>query len=529
MTLDRRFLGASLMLTVAVPLPVVAQEIVQPLPPPGAQKLSSALERLARNSQDVSALLDAGDAALEVGDVDAAIGFFGRANQLSPGNSRVKLGLGRAYVRSRRPIEALRLFAEAEQAGISNVVMAEERGLAFDLVGDAKSAQELYRLALDNGAGDEIARRLAVSLAISGDREGFEAALLPILEKGDVSAFRSRAFGLAILGDTQAAFDIANTMLSAPLASQMRSYLEFMPKLTQAQQAAAANLGIFPRSGEIGTDSSRIAQYEVREPALPEQPRAVPAPAPSIAKAASSSPTIQASPESSVRYSRPTGDRLSELRARRREEEQARQADVPQETLARSSQMLPSEQKPVVVAEGGSRTTEPATQFAQDETAQGQPALLLPEPSPSAPSPPQPAPRPANVAAAFDDFSLAPSDGATRSADAVDISAIDIPRERARPEPPPPPAHPSRHWVQVATGKDRDALGFDWRRISRKADGKLADMGPFVTPWGEANRLLAGPYDSASDARALVNELKTLGIDSFPFTSDSGQEIEPLD
>ena len=80
----------------------------------------------------------------------------------------------------------------------------------------------------------------------------------------------------------------------------------------------------------------------------------------------------------------------------------------------------------------------------------------------------------------------------------------------------------------MATGKDLSALGFDWRRIARKADGALADKGPFTTPWGEANRLLAGPYESRDAARAMVNRLKEMEIDSFPFSSDEGQEIAPL-
>ena len=91
------------------------------------------------------------------------------------------------------------------------------------------------------------------------------------------------------------------------------------------------------------------------------------------------------------------------------------------------------------------------------------------------------------------------------------------------------PSHPSRHWVQVATGRDRDALAFDWRRIARKAEGTLSDKGPFVVTWGEANRLLAGPYDSPYAARDVVNRLKQLGIDSFTFTSEEGQAIDTLD
>ena len=156
------------------------REIVQPLPAPAEGRLGDALSRLAQDATDVSALLDAGEASLELGDIEAAIGFFGRANDLSPNNARMKLGLAKAYTRSRRPVEALRLFAEAEQAGVTTAQMAEDRGLAFDLVGDAASAQQLYRVALANGSGDEITRRLALSQAISGDREGFEATLLPL-------------------------------------------------------------------------------------------------------------------------------------------------------------------------------------------------------------------------------------------------------------------------------------------------------------------------------------------------------------
>lgn len=138
----------------------------------------------------------------------------------------------------------------------------------------------------------------------------------------------------------------------------------------------------------------------------------------------------------------------------------------------------------------------------------------------------------ATVADAFSGFSLEPSNPAPAATGAVDITRIDIPRERPAPPPPPPPppppAYPSRHWVQVATGKDLSALKFDWRRISRKAEGKLDGKGPFVTKWVEANRLLAGPYDSAAKAREMVKELKGMGIDSFTFTSAKGEKIDDL-
>ena len=129
----------------------VSRAVVQPLPPPGVGDLNEALRRLARNSADLDALIDAGNASLELNDVDAAIGFFGRAQELSPGDPRIKLGLAGAYVRSERPIDALRLFEEAERGGASTAAFAADRGLAYDLVGDNAAAQAQYRLALAAG------------------------------------------------------------------------------------------------------------------------------------------------------------------------------------------------------------------------------------------------------------------------------------------------------------------------------------------------------------------------------------------
>jgi hypothetical protein len=154
--------------------------------------------------------------------------------------------------------------------------------------------------------------------------------------------------------------------------------------------------------------------------------------------------------------------------------------------------------------------------------------------SPAVPPNPEPAPTeesPASVAeafAAFGDIGTAP---ARPAANAVDITRIKPPREKAEPPPPPEPPkpkHPSRIWVQVATGKDVSALKFDWRRFTREAPELLKGKSAFVTPWGEANRLLTGPFASAKAARDMVNSLKEEGLDSFTFTSPEGQEIAPL-
>jgi len=183
-------------------------------------------------------------------------------------------------------------------------------------------------------------------------------------------------------------------------------------------------------------------------------------------------------------------------------------------------------QGPTVAAERGIET------FDLPPATTGRPA---PEPQLIASVDPGPLPT-GTLEDVFAEFGALPTASRGATLGAVDVTAIQPPRERAAPPPPAPERaappvdeHPSRHWVQVATGRDRDALKFDWRRISRSAQTLLDGKGPFVTPWVEANRLLAGPYPSAGDAREIVAQLKAMGIDAFTFASPRGQAIEPLD
>lgn len=245
----------------------VSRAVVQPLPNQGAAQLSAALTRLAANPSDIAALLDAGNAALLLGDSEAALGFYGRADQLAPSDPRVKSALARALVLNEDPFAALPLFQSAERAGGSDPKMAGDRGLAYDLVGDNYEAQRFYRQALAAAPQDEeIARRLAISLAIAGDRKASEAALLGQLRSNLPAAWRTRAFAVAILGDTEEAVRIAQGTMPSDLAQAIIPYLRYMPRLTPAQQAAAANFGHFPRAAQIGRDDPRVVQYASLNP-----------------------------------------------------------------------------------------------------------------------------------------------------------------------------------------------------------------------------------------------------------------------
>lgn len=251
-------------------VPTVSRPVVQPLPSAGtanaSQALNTALGRLAREPGSVDALVDAGDAAMALGDMDAAMGFFRRAADIAPTNGKVQAQIGRAMVRANDPLAAIRAFDLAERAGADMSAVAADRGLAHDLAGDFTGAQGYYRQALARGYDAEVTRKLALSLAIGGDRAAAEQVLQPQLSTSDRAAWRVKTFILAIAGNNEEAISVANSSMPPQLAAGIAPYLRYMTRLTPAQQAAAANFGRFPRAADIGRDEPQIAQYAAAHP-----------------------------------------------------------------------------------------------------------------------------------------------------------------------------------------------------------------------------------------------------------------------
>ncbi len=524
----------------------MSRAVVQPLPPAGVEDLNAALMRLARNSRDLDALIDAGNASLQLNDIDAAIGFFGRADELSPGNPGVKLGLAGAFVRSERPIEALRMFDQAEQAGASTAAIAQDRGLAYDLVGDPASAQAQYARALAVRQSDELVRRMALSQAISGDRVAFEKTLYPLLERRDLAAYRTRAFALAILGDEGEAVAIAEAVMPAELSAQMTPYLRYMKRLTKAQQAAAGNLGVFPRAAQIGRDDPRIAQYSGGNAGASGPAAAARnADARLAPQGEPLGPAKRDKASSRRRPDRGTSAVPTPAANTRLAGNTVTQTSVPVSQPARRSELPPVQTVTTPDnARPGFALATPGS-GASDASQPSMESVAVVQQIPAETVPARPAPVPdqeqLSVADAFAGLTLAAV--APDKTGAVDISALKPKREiAAKPDPKPeakpaakpePPKNPSRVWVQVATGRDPKALAFDWRRISRKSPDVLGDKAkpavkPYITSWGQTNRLLAGPYPDEKSAKTAVAALKAGGIDSFTFTSSAGQEINQL-
>ncbi|WP_417591682.1 SPOR domain-containing protein [Parasphingorhabdus sp.] len=220
--------------------------------------LQNALRRIANDSNDSSALADAGLAALELGDMRAAIGFLAKADQIYSSSGRVKAGLGRALLAEENPFGAIRYFDQAVANGIAVREIAEDRGLAYDLIGRNRDAQKDYELAMRYGSSDELVARYALSLGISGDVERAEAQLAPLLQKSDRDAWRNRAFIYAMNGKKKDAENIIEQTMERRMAKAIKPFFDRMPKLTAAQKAAAVHLGHFPASENIGVDVAAV-------------------------------------------------------------------------------------------------------------------------------------------------------------------------------------------------------------------------------------------------------------------------------
>lgn len=579
----------------------VSSPVVQQIPGQSSMKLNAALGRLGRNPGDVAALTDAGKAALEMGDVDAGIGFFQRADALSPGNANVKAGLAGAYVRSGDPFKAIPLFSEAELAGSIEPMLLVERGLAYDLVGDNETAQRQYRTALTAGANDEATRRLALSQAIYGDRREMEATLAPLLQRQDKAAWRTRAFSLAILGQTDEAESIARSVMPADLAAAITPYLRYMPRLTPAQQAGAASSGRFPRAAEIGLDDPRVAQYAKPRRTLAAADRAlVPAGKPMGRDSKTRNSTrITRSDRGQPVTGAPTAVRAAAPPAPVPNREPAlgpvqlaastAKLPVARPIPVQASVVQPPVIKPPIVAIAlpkpvsapapsaappamspspnftilGPAGPKPAAATPTDavpgisgfDLAQVSPASAPAVPPPVA-KPPGEVPatkpaavlRPRSLADVFADLGT-PSREAVPTAGAVDMRRIAPARPAADPKDllickpgvtgkaaanckaatPPPPSHPSRIWVQLATGRDRRALGFDWRKMARDEAETTRNRKGFISAWGQSNRLLTGPFESESAATAFVSQLRRAGVaGSFVWTSPAGQIVDAV-
>ncbi len=416
-------------------------------------------------------------------------------------------------------------------------------------------------------------RRLALSLAISGQRAEALRVIEPQLRLNDRSAWRTQAFILALTGDAAGAGQTTRQMMPGA-ANALTPFLQRLASLSPSQKALAVHFGRFPSDGR----AQRFAEADsAADPGA-------------LAMAQGNVPMGQARIRS--RPSSPVG---AAAPRRRPGSDETRLAAQVRPAPTRSAEAAPRRQYSApsfaMPEPGGAGAGGPSPQqYASAQSSGAAPAWPTPvlderqNAHPSRPSAPPPAQRPSpNVYPRQDDggspgFTLVPQgrplgrvpEAPARQAErpladfSIVTSAVDELKdeERAAIAPPvqdiAPPvrsqparttrtaatapaaarnsrtrqtaaqANPSRVWVQVATGSNRAGLNFSLGQFRDKAPALLNDRAAYIAPWNATNRLLVGPFPNETAATSFVRQLSARGVQSYSWTSEAGQRIDQL-
>jgi len=549
-------------------------EVVQATPSAAAvDSLNRNLALLSRNPRDVTALLGAGQAALDLGDIQAANGFYTRANLVNPNLGKAKLGLAIVQIALKQPAEASANFDAAQALGESAQGHLSERGLAYDLTGQQEKAQRDYLAALQADPNNEQARlRYATSLGVSGNVNEAENQLRVPLAAGDREAWRLRAFIFAMNGRMDDAQKVTQSVMPKGLADALDPYMQRLPLLTPAQKAAAAHYGEFPSDvlRLAAPDPARVRETQVaareepgrasrtsrnsRNTRTSKAETARTAAATTAARAAATPPAPARSEPAPVQPA--PGTALAANTAR------ATVQPTPQPSTVRQpvAQPTPPAPRPTQTATATTPVTRPAASTppaaAPTSAAQGPsdpagtPAAgFTPPPAPQASTPPPsladalsalsvPEQERRNGAVVADMAAVARiQDQRRKQADAAAAKAkaeaeakakADAAKKAEAERKAKLAANPARIWVQIATGKNVDALAFDLRRLRRSYSDAIGDQTGWTAEWGATRRLLVGPFKKIDEARATVSKIAKAGGDAFVWQSDAGEDVTKI-
>jgi Flp pilus assembly protein TadD len=510
-------LGAMMFLSAT---PAAAQAPVGAFTETPDAALARNLRSLAADPRSLVALMGAGRAALQLGDPQAALTFFARAEEAAPGAGRVKIWIASALAQMQQPHAALKFFREAMDLGVAEADVAKERGLAFDISGDPRSAQRDYRLALSRGPDEETTRRLALSLGITGERAAALTLLEPQLSAGNRAAERARAMILALTGDRAGAARAAGSAMPPAQAQAMSSFLERLAGLSTADRALAVHLGVFPGAGVSTPPTPGYAANDyARPPAVTDAGR----PDPNL-------PSLERRPAVGAPTKRTAATQIAS-------------AAPPRQGVAVPAKETKKPPQGAAAVDGldGTRSTQAEAKTAgPNDVAARKPATTVAEQGRNAAPATQPPASPSRLAelsAAIEQLpetvrpvpKAQPAKSPTqRPAQASAKPASSAATEARAKKPPAAPADPARVWVQVAGGSDKASLPREFARLKAKSPTLLGLRSAWTTPLNATNRLLVGPFAGSKEAQALVNQLKEDDIAAFAWESPAGQKIDKL-
>ncbi|MEZ5655677.1 MAG: SPOR domain-containing protein [Sphingobium sp.] len=499
-----------------------------------SQILSEAMSKLAVEPRNLDALLKAGEAALELDDPRSAMGFFGRADDISANNGRVKAGLGRSMLQLEQIGDGLRLMEQAGNLGYSDAGLLADRGLARDLTGNQRGAQQDYDAALRLDPGNEtVIRRRAVSYGISGQLDQAQAMLQPLLFKSDRAAWRDKAFILAMNGRTAEALDITQQVMPKTLADAIKPYMERMAMLTPGQRAAAVHMGQFPPglvnmriaspSVPVKTASATVSPAKAAKAAKKPKIDRTSAPA----RAATQVAAAQPAPAPQTRAAPPAQTKPKNLLPSR----QVQGPAVPPELKAdRRASSAPNPTPPPARPVSAQQAAVPATQPAAPGESDRSLADIMSEIKIPA-SERRNDVAPVNLAeiaaihaaerkAREAEEAKARKEEARRKAEAAAKAKAEAERKRLA-------DNPARYFVQMGVGRNQSAHAFTVRRIK----GEYSAVAKYDAWWaqmGQTKRIVFGPFSNLAKAKEVETAVRKAGSDGYVWRSDAGEVVEKI-
>lgn len=551
--------------------PALAQGEVVQAHNPDADALATQMRVLAENPRDVEALLAAARLSTRLGDLSGALALLQRAESIEPGNPRIASNRAAVLVRQERPGEALRLFQRAEAQGVDVREFAADRGFAYDLLGQPLLAQRDYKLALSMRREDELVRRYALSLGVSGNRAEAERELDSLLRAQDRAAWRARAFILAMNGDVAGAEKIAETMMPGAAGKNLVPFFRRMATLPTADRAFAVHFG------ELSPTPARLADARLA-PSLPAYGASAPV------QVAQTQPVKAATtpPRENPRGRRATSKPAPVQMARAEVAPLARPVTTqpaPQPAYTPPPAPVPTYTPPPARAQPsaplptrrvGAEDSALASIIAHidvpasERAAASRPVVLPPTVATPAPKPvvtvrakPQPKPvedeeaKPARTplkkgkaeevaeaktgkaglkkGARLDDEGDAKPGKASAKKGVKDEDVADAKPAKGKKgepkKPDPKKTDPERVWVQVASGANEATVDRAWKTVSGKATKLFKPHGGWWMPFKATNRIVTGPFKTNGEAQAFVNKLAGEGVSAFVVTSEAGQKV----
>ena len=197
--------------------------------------------------QEPAPLIAAGDALLQIGEVNEAIVSYNAA-LVRPGDTQgAQIGLAKAFLKSGRPQLALTPLSKALAESPEDPKLLLLLGVSRDLAGQHGEAQGYYRSGLARAPGDPaLTVNLALSLTLSGDYPNAIAVLQPLALASTASAQERQTLALiyGLKGSVAEAARIGRIDLDETVVEHNLAYYQTLRELSpEARNRAILSAG----------------------------------------------------------------------------------------------------------------------------------------------------------------------------------------------------------------------------------------------------------------------------------------------